>query len=108
MGAVDMTLRLDNASGVDHMSTAATADEALLRIGSGIDQAPPPVPGKQRQKACSPRARSNRNGGRDQIGILGDSKSESLGEIIGIRNQREGEACDADERDAKEQVLMFW
>jgi hypothetical protein len=45
------------------------------------------VPGKQRQNACSPRARSNRNGGRDQIGILGDLKSESLGEIIGIRTR---------------------
>jgi hypothetical protein len=43
----------------------------------GIDQAPQPVPGKPRQNACSP--------GRDQIGILGDLKSECLGEIIGIR-----------------------
>jgi hypothetical protein len=85
MGAVDMTLRLDNASGVDHMPTAATADEALLRIGSGLTR-PAASARKTTLERLLPRARSNRNGGRDQIGIPGDLKSECLGEIIGIRN----------------------
>src|SRR6201997_2541575 len=86
--AVDMTLRLDNACGVDHMPTAVTADENPI-IGSwfGIDRAPQMMPGRVRQNASLPRARSTRNGGRDQIGILGDLKSECLGEIIGIRTK---------------------
>src|SRR6201997_4978126 len=84
--AVDMTLRLDNACGVDHMPTAATADEnPIIGFWFGIDRAPQMMPGKVRQNASLPRARSTRNGGRDQIGILGDLKSECLGEIIGIR-----------------------
>ena len=83
-----MTLRLDNACGVDHMPTAVTADENPI-IGSwfGIDRAPQMMPGRVRQNASLPRARSTRNGGRDQIGILGDLKSECLGEIIGIRKR---------------------
>ena len=83
-----MTLRLDNACGVDHMPTAVTADENPI-IGSwfGIDRAPQMMPGRVRQNASLPRARSTRNGGRDQIGILGDLKSECLGEIIGIRTK---------------------
>src|ERR1700745_4069045 len=84
--AVDMTLRLDNACGVDHMPTAATAEEnPIIGFWFGIDRAPQMMPGKVRQNASLPRARSTRNGGRDQIGILGDLKSECLGEIIGIR-----------------------
>lgn len=42
--------------------------------------------GSSARTPLSPRARSNRNGGRDRIGILGDLKSECLGEIIGIRS----------------------
>jgi hypothetical protein len=67
MGPVDMTLRLDNASGVDHMPTAVTADEALLLIGSGLTR---------------PRNRCQENGartpapGRDQLGTVGEIKSE--------------------------------
>ncbi|MET4277146.1 MULTISPECIES: hypothetical protein, partial [unclassified Bradyrhizobium] len=33
------------------------------------------------------RATSNRNGGRDHLGILGEIKSVHPGEIIGIRNR---------------------
>jgi hypothetical protein len=85
-----MTLRLDNACGVDHMPTAATADEnPIIGFWFGIDRAPQMMPGKVRQNASLPRARSTRNGGRDQIGILGDLKSECLGEIIGIRTMVE-------------------
>ncbi|RXG84135.1 hypothetical protein [Bradyrhizobium zhanjiangense] len=65
-----MTLRLDNACGVDHMPTAATADEnPIIGFWFGIDQAPQMVPGKVRQNALSP--------GRDQIGTVGEIKSES-------------------------------
>jgi hypothetical protein len=80
-----MTLRLDNACGVDHMPTAAADENPIIGSWFGIDPALQMVPGKVRQNASLPRARSTRNGGRDQIGILGDLKSECLGEIIGIR-----------------------
>jgi hypothetical protein len=69
MGAVDMTLRLDNASGVDHMPTAATADEALLRIGSGLT--------RPRNQCQENNARTPAPAGRDQIGTVGEIKSES-------------------------------
>lgn len=86
---MDMTLRLDNACGIAHMPTAAAAAAAdenpIIGFGFGIDQASQMVPGKVRPERLSPRARSTRNGGRDQIGILGDLKSECLGEFIGIR-----------------------
>jgi len=36
------------------------------------------------QKRLVPRATSNRNAGRDHLGILGEIKSEYPGEIIGI------------------------
>jgi hypothetical protein len=75
-----MTLRLDNACGVDQCPQPTADENQIIGFGSGLTR-----PRKWCQGRSLPRARSNRNGGRDQIGILGDLKSECLGEIIGIR-----------------------
>jgi hypothetical protein len=64
-----MTLRLDNACGVDHMPTASSRRKPNHQFWFGIDQASQMVPGKVRQNGLSP--------GRDQIGKVGEIKSES-------------------------------
>ena len=43
------------------------------------------MPETRQPERLAPRATSNRNGGRDHLGILGEIKSEYPGEIIGIR-----------------------
>lgn len=69
---MDMTLRLNNACGVDHMPTAATqttkTQSSNLVV---IEEAPQLEPGKVRQNASLPRARSTRNVGRFEIGMPG-------------------------------------
>ncbi|WP_407117022.1 ATP-binding protein [Bradyrhizobium sp. LMG 9283] len=96
MGPVDMTLCLDNASGVDHMPTAATADEALLPIGSGLtrprnrcqeNSARTPAP---RGEIKSERwARSDRNPGRFEIGMPGrNHRNPQLMRKIGVCEER--------------------
>jgi len=60
-----------------------------------IDQAASPMPEPDSQNASRPRARSNRNGGRDHLGILGEIKSVDPGEIIGIRNRKDADAMAA-------------
>ncbi|WP_206601529.1 hypothetical protein, partial [Bradyrhizobium brasilense] len=42
-------------------------------------------PETKQPERLAPRATSNRNGGRDHLGILGEIKSVHPGEIIGIR-----------------------
>jgi hypothetical protein len=49
-----------------------------------IDHAASPMPETKQPERLAPRARSNRNGGRDHLGILGEIKSVHPGEIIGI------------------------
>jgi hypothetical protein len=49
-----------------------------------IDHAASPMPETRQPERLAPRATSNRNGGRDHLGILGEIKSVHPGEIIGI------------------------
>jgi len=44
------------------------------------------MPETKQPELLAPRATSNRNGGRDHLGIPGEIKSVHPGEIIGIRN----------------------
>src|SRR5215470_17794574 len=84
-----MPLRLDNAKSVAHMPhSRATADEEGpssrdSRLTPRLHRCQKP----KSQNASRPRATSNRNGGRDHLGILGEIKSVHPGEIIGIRSR---------------------
>jgi len=49
-----------------------------------IDHAASPMPETRQPERLAPRATSNRNGGRDHLGILGEIKSVHPGEIVGI------------------------
>ena len=86
-----MPLRLDNAKGVAHMPTAEAATEENKNIESRfkIDLAASPMPETRQPERLPPRATSNRNGGRDHLGILGEIKSVHPGEIIGIRTKED-------------------
>jgi hypothetical protein len=53
-----------------------------------IDHAASPMPETRQPERLAPRATSNRNGGRDHLGILGEIKSVHPGEIIGIGSQK--------------------
>jgi hypothetical protein len=83
-----MPLRLDNAKGVAHMptagTTAATIDDEAFKPRFKVDLAASPMPETTQPERLAPRATSNRNGGRDHLGILGEIKSVHPGEIIGI------------------------
>ncbi|MGX1350554.1 hypothetical protein AB7M49_004130 [Bradyrhizobium elkanii] len=80
-----MPLRLDNAKGVAHMLTAGAAKNKSFEPRFKIDHAASPMPETKQPERLAPRATSNRNGGRDHLGILGEIKSVHPGEIIGIR-----------------------
>jgi hypothetical protein len=80
-----MPLRLDNAKGVAHMPTAGAAKNKSFEPRFKIDHAASPMPETRQPERLAPRATSNRNGGRDHLGILGEIKSVHPGEIIGIR-----------------------
>jgi hypothetical protein len=81
-----MPLRLDNAKGVAHMPTAEQQQQKNKPVEPRfkIDRAASPMPETRQPERLAPRARSNRNGGRDHLGILGEIKSVHPGEIIGI------------------------
>src|SRR5256885_15986668 len=83
-GAVDMPLRLDNARALPTCPQQQTkkAFKPLFKV----DHAASPMPETRQPERLAPRATSNRNGGRDHLGILGEIKSVHLGEIIGIRS----------------------
>ena len=80
-----MPLRLDNAKSVAHMPTAEAAEEEAFKPRFKVDHAASPMPETRQPERLAPRATSNRNGGRDHLGSLGEIKSEYPGEIIGIR-----------------------
>jgi hypothetical protein len=80
-----MPLRLDNAKSVAHMPTVEAAEENKnAKPRFKVDPAASPMPKIRQPERLAPRATSNRNGGRDHLGILGEIKSEYPGEIIGI------------------------
>jgi hypothetical protein len=81
-----MPLRLDNAKCVAHMPTAEQQQQKNKPVEPQfkIDHAASPMPETRQPERLAPRATSNRNGGRDHLGILGEIKSVHPGEIIGI------------------------
>src|SRR6266567_3662240 len=83
-----MPLRLDNAKCVAHMPTAEQQQQTKkdFKPRFKVDPAASPMPETRQPERLAPRATSNRNGGRDHLGILGEIKSEYPGEIIGIRS----------------------
>ncbi|MGY4406875.1 hypothetical protein [Bradyrhizobium sp. USDA 3315] len=82
-----MPLRLDNAKSVAHMPTADQQQTKKgLKPRFKVDPAASPMPETKQPERLAPRATSNRNGGRDHLGILGEIKSVHPGEIIGIRS----------------------
>jgi hypothetical protein len=89
-----MPLRLDNAKSVAHMPTAEQQQTKKgLKPRFKIDHAALPMSETNTPERLAPRATSNRNGGRDHLGILGEIKSVHPGEIIGIRNQAGSATC---------------
>ena len=86
-----MPLRLDNARGVAHMPTAEQQQQKNKPVEPRfkIDHAASPMPETRQPERLPPRATSNRNDGRDHLGILGEIKSVHPGEIIGIRSQQD-------------------
>jgi hypothetical protein len=83
---VDMPLRLDNAKSVVHMPTAeAATDNEDFEPLFKVDHAASPMPETNKPERLTPRATSNRYGGRDHLGMLGEIKSVHPGDIIGIR-----------------------
>src|SRR5882757_5478340 len=85
-----MSLRLDNAKCVAHMPTAEQKQQKnqFVEPRFKIDHAASPMPETTQPERLAPRATSNRNGGRDHLGILGEIKSVHPGEIIGISTPR--------------------
>src|SRR6266478_9834046 len=84
-----MPLRLDNAKGVAHMPTAEQQQQKNKPVAPRfkIDHAASPMPKTRQSERLAPRATSNRNGGRDHLGILGEIKSVHPGEIVGISTE---------------------
>jgi hypothetical protein len=83
-----MPLRLDNAKSVAHMPTAEQQQTKKdFKPRFKVDHAASPMPETRQPERLAPRATSNRNGGRDHLGNLGEIKSVHPGEIIGIRSQ---------------------
>jgi hypothetical protein len=86
-----MPLRLDNAKGVVHMPTAEQQQQTTKTCEPRfkVDPAASPMPEIRKPERLAPRATSNRKGGRDHLGILGEIKSVHPGEIVGISTQLE-------------------
>jgi hypothetical protein len=78
-----MPLRLDNARALPTCPQQQTKKTFKPRFK--VDHAASPMPETRQPERLAPRATSNRNGGRDHLGILGEIKSVHPGEIIGIR-----------------------
>jgi hypothetical protein len=83
-----MPLRLDNAKSVAHMPTAEQQTKKTFKPRFKVDHAASPMPETRQPERLTPRATSNRKGGRDHLGILGEIKSVHPGEIVGISSCR--------------------
>src|SRR3984885_2004426 len=81
-----MPLRLDNARALPTCPQQQTKKTFKSRFK--VDYAASPMPETRQPERLPPRATSNRNGGRDHLGILGEIKSVHPGEIIGIRKRQ--------------------
>jgi hypothetical protein len=86
---VDMPLRLDNARALPTCPQQEQQQKNKpFESRFKIDHAASPMPQTRQPERLAPRATSNRNGGRDHLGIPGEIKSEYPGEIIGIRTPK--------------------
>ena len=79
---MDMPLRLDNARALPTCPQQQTKKTFKPRFK--VDHPASPMPETRQPERLAPRATSNRNGGRDHLGILGEIKSVHPGEIVGI------------------------
>jgi hypothetical protein len=84
-----MPLRLDNARALPTCPQREQQQtKKTFKPRFKVDHAASPMPETRQPERLAPRATSNRNGGRDHLGILGEIKSVHPGEIIGISNPR--------------------
>src|ERR1700726_3542185 len=79
-----MPLRLDNARALPTCPQQKQQKNKSAEPRFKIDHAALPMPETRQPERLAPRATSNRNGGRDHLGILGEIKSVHPGEIVGI------------------------
>jgi integrase len=77
-----MPLRLDNARALPTCPQQQTKKTFKSRFK--VDHAASRMPETRQPERLAPRATSNRNRGRDHLGILGEIKSVHPGEIVGI------------------------
>src|SRR5258705_5858735 len=92
-----MPLRLDNARALPTCPQQEEQPNKSFEPRFKIDHAASPMPEIRQPERLAPRATSNRKGGRDHLGILGEIKSVHPGEIIGISNKAQS-ALDAARR----------
>src|ERR1700692_725375 len=81
-----MPLRLDNARALPTCPQQEQQTKKTFKPRFKVDHAASPMPETRQPERLAPRATSNRNDGRDHLGILGEIKSVHLGDIIGIRS----------------------
>src|ERR1700730_13726979 len=79
-----MPLRLDNARALPTCPQQKQQKNKSAEPRFKIDHVALPMPETRQPERLAPRATSNRNGGRDHLGILGEIKSVHPGEIVGI------------------------
>jgi hypothetical protein len=85
-----MPLRLDNARALPTCPQQEQQKNNSFESRFEIDLAASPMPEIKQPERLPPRATSNRNGGRDHLGILGEIKSVHPGEIVGISKKSKG------------------
>jgi hypothetical protein len=84
-----MPLRLDNARALPTCPQQKQQTKKTFKPRFKVDHAASPMPENRQPERLAPRATSNRNGGRDHLGIPGEIISVHPGEIIGIRTPGE-------------------
>jgi len=82
-----MPLRLANAKALPTCPQQQQTQKKSFKPRFKVDDAASPMPEPNPPERLAPRATSNRNGGRDHLGSLGDILSVHPGEIIGIRKR---------------------
>ena len=82
-----MPLRLDNARALPTCPQQEQQKNNSFESRFKIDLAASPMPEIKQPERLPPRATSNRKGGRDHLGILGEIKSVHPGEIVGISSE---------------------
>jgi hypothetical protein len=88
-----MPLRLDNARALPTCPQQEQQKNNSFESRFEIDLAASPMPEIKQPERLPPRATSNRKGGRDHLGILGEIKSVHPGEIVGINREARRMCC---------------